>query len=249
MNPPKVRRTPGRRGRPPLLSRDQVLDAAVAIVDADGLEALTMRRLGAALGVDPMAIYHHVPDKSALFDALVERAYEEIVIPEPTGEWQDDLRALCRAARTAFLVHPHLVVLVGTRPPITEVAFDLVEATTAIALRAGFSERLAADTFDCAGRLIIGHVLAEAGRPPGGEVGGGEAEHRAAQRALAPERFPSLTAVERAAVAHDPARLFELALDGLIAALGSAAERRYPATDASGAAAASVAARVSSSQS
>jgi TetR/AcrR family tetracycline transcriptional repressor len=227
MTPPEASRIPGRRGRPPRLSRGQVLDAAIAIVDADGLEVLTMRRLGAALGVDPMAIYHHVPDKSALFDGLVERAYDAIVTPEPTGDWQEDLRALSHAARAAFLVHPHLVLLVGTRPPITDSAFDLVEATTAIALRAGFSAQLAADTFDCVGRLIIGHVLAEAGRPPGGEVGGGEAEHRAAQHSLSPERFPSLAAVERAGVDHDPDRLFALALDGLIAALSSAATRRH----------------------
>lgn len=182
-----------------------------------------MRRLGAALSVDPMTIYHHVPDKAALFDGLVEQVFAEIVVPSPTGRWPDDLRAIARAARATFLAHPELVGLAGTRPPVTAPAFDLVEAITAIALRAGLAEQAAADAFDCIGRLVIGHVLAQAGRPPGGEVGGGEQEHRQAQGSLPAERYPSIAAVERAGVRHDPDRLFELALDGLLAALSSPA--------------------------
>jgi TetR/AcrR family transcriptional regulator, tetracycline repressor protein len=193
----------------------------MTIVDEHGLEALTMRRLGAALSVDPMTIYHHVPDKAALFDGLVERVFAQIVLPPPTGCWQEDLRAIARSARATFLSHPDLVALVGTRPPITEPAFDLVEAATTIVLRAGLGEQQAADAFDCVGRLVIGHVLAEAGTPPGREVSGGEEEHREAQNALPAERYPSIAAVERAGVQHDPERLFELALDGLIASVSS----------------------------
>jgi TetR/AcrR family tetracycline transcriptional repressor len=191
----------------------------MTIVDEHGLEALTMRRLGGALGVDPMTIYHHVPDKAALFDGLVERVFAQITIPPPTGRWREDLRAVARSARATFLSHPDLVVLVGTRPPVTEPAFDLVEAITAIVLGAGLGEQRAADAFDCVGRIVIGHVLAEAGRPPGRGVSGGEEEHRDAQGALPPERYPSIAAVERAGVLHDSDRLFELALDGLVASV------------------------------
>jgi TetR/AcrR family tetracycline transcriptional repressor len=208
-----------RRGRPALVSRQQILDAALVIVDEHGLQALTMRRLGAAVGVDPMTIYHHVPDKAALFDGLVEQVFAEIVVPVPTGNWPEDLRAIARSARATFLAHPDLVALAGTRPPVTEPAFDLVEAVTTIVLEAGLGEQAAADAFDCVGRMVIGHVLAEAGHPLGDEVGGGEDEHREAQSTLPAERYPSLAAVERARVRHDPDRLFELALGGLIASL------------------------------
>jgi TetR/AcrR family tetracycline transcriptional repressor len=213
--PPSVRR----QGRPALTSREQVLTAALEIVDAQGLEQLTMRKLGAQLGVDPMTVYHHVPDKAALFDGLVERVYSEVELPVRTGRWAHDLRAVARAVRATFLAHPNTVSLLGTRPPVSQPAFELVEAITSILLAAGFSEQQAADGFDCAGRLVIGHALAEAGRPPGGEVSGGEDEHLQAQQALVPERYPSLAAVQQAGVSHDPERLFELALNGLVLSL------------------------------
>ncbi len=131
----------------------------------------------------------------------------------------EDLRAIARAARAAFLVHPHVVSLLGTRPPITPEALTLVEATTSILLQAGLSEEQAADGFDCLGRLVIGHALAEAGRPPGGHVDGGEEAHRQAQVTLPAGRYPALAQIQRAGVRHDPDRLFELALDGLLLAL------------------------------
>lgn len=206
-------------GRPAVTSRTEVLEAALRIVDEHGLERLTMRRLGAELGVDPMTVYHHVPDKAALFDGLIEQVLAEIRIPNPAGDWKHDLRAIVVEARITLLAHPHTVILLGTRPPISEPAFALVEAITAILLAGGFTEEQAADGFDCAGRMLIGHTLAETGRPPGGDVSGGETEHRDAQAALADRRYPALLAVQQAGVQHDPQRLFELALDGLLLTL------------------------------
>lgn len=208
-----------RPGRPPVLSRAQILSAALRIVDQRGLEALTMRGLGAELGVDPMAVYHHVPDKAALFDGLVETVFAAVEMPTTIGRWADDVRAAARAVREAFLAHPHAISLLGTRPPVTESSFDLFEALSTTLLAAGFTAQQAADGVDCAGRLIIGHTLTEAGRPPGGDVDGGEDEHLLAQQSLRVDRFPSLATIERAGVHHDPDRLFELALDGLLLVL------------------------------
>lgn len=185
----------------------------------NGLDQLTMRRLGAELGVDPMTIYGHVPDKTALFDGLVELVLAEVTLPGRTGHWGHDFRAAAHAARATLLAHPHLIPLLGTRPPVTQPAFTLWESLTSILLDAGLSEEQAADGTDCLGRLLIGHALAEAGQPPGGDVGGGEEEHRQAQAALAAARYPALSRVQQANIVHDPRRIFELALDGLILAL------------------------------
>jgi len=228
VNPPSRKPGPARPGRPAVLSRDRVLTSALDIVDEHGLEGLTMRRLGAALGVDPMAIYHHVPDKAALFDGLVERVMASVELPLPTGEWADDLRATARAVRRTFLAHPAAIPLLGTRPPTTEAAFDVFEAVADILLRAGFTAHEAADGVDCAARTVIGHTLTEAGRPPGGDVDGGEAEHEEAQQHLSPDRYPALGVIARAGVRHDPDQLFELALDGLV--LGLEDQRSTPAS-------------------
>jgi TetR/AcrR family tetracycline transcriptional repressor len=222
VNPSSDPRSSDTRRRPgpaATTSREQILTAALRIVDEQGLERLTMRRLGAELGIDPMTVYHHVPDKAALFDGLVERIFGEVELPRSDRRWDNSFRALARAFRQTLLSHTNAVLLVGTRPPISEAAFDLVEAATRPLLAAGFTERQAADGVDCLGRLVIGHALTEAGQPPGGDVSGGEAEHLTAQQALSADRHPSLVAVERAGVTHDPNRLFELALRGLILAL------------------------------
>ena len=214
-----VNPAPRRRGRPPRVSRDQILAAALGIIDANGLEQLTMRRLGAELDVDPMTIYGHIPDKAALFDGLAELVLAEVTLPGRTGEWAHDFRAAAHAARATLLAHPHIIPLLGTRPPVTPPAFALWEALTSILLEAGLSEERAADGVDCLGRLLIGHALAEAGQPPGGDVGGGEEEHRQAQADLPAARYPALSRVQQASIVHDPGRIFELALDGLILAL------------------------------
>jgi TetR/AcrR family tetracycline transcriptional repressor len=215
---------PRRRGRPPRVSRDQILSTALRIVDADGLEQLTMRRLGAELDVDPMTIYGHVPDKTALFDGLIELVLAEVELPGFSGVWENDFRAVAHAARTTLLAHPHAILLLGTRPPVTHPAFRLWEWITSTLLGGGLGEEQAADGTDCLGRLLIGHALAEAGRPPGGDVGGGEEEHRQAQADLPAEHYPALSRVQHAGVAHDPGRLFDLALDGLILTL----QAHYP---------------------
>lgn len=220
-----------RRGRPSVISRERVLTEALRIVDEEGLDRLTMRRLGAELGVDPMAVYHHVPDKAALFDGLVERVYTEVELPARSGDWEVDFRGCAAALRHAFLAHGNAMPLLGTRPPITEDAFKLVEAASAVLLDAGLSEPDVADGVDCAGRLVIGHVLAEVGRPPDRDVGGGEVEHMEAERTLPADVFPSLAAINRAGVQHDATRLFELGLDGLVLALRErlSAEEARPA--------------------
>src|ERR1700744_3049015 len=181
-----VNPAPRRRGRPARVTRDQILAAALRIVDVNGLEQLTMRRLGAELGVAPITIYGHVPDKAALFDGLVELVLTEIEVPALSGAWEDDLRAVAYAARATWLAHPYVIPLLGTRPPGTEAPVAPVEAVTSILLGAGLTEQQAADGFDGLARLLIGHALAQAGRPPGGDGRGGGEEQRQAQRLLPP---------------------------------------------------------------
>ncbi|WP_084963439.1 TetR/AcrR family transcriptional regulator C-terminal domain-containing protein [Thermoactinospora rubra] len=112
--------------RPPVpLSRERIIDAALHIADSQGLRRLTMRRLGDALEVEAMAIYHHLPrGKEALMDALAEHVTAVHAEPGPT--WQDTARAWCRAAREALRDHPGVLALALTKPP---------KGATAVAIR------------------------------------------------------------------------------------------------------------------
>ena len=103
--------------RPPIpLSRERIIDAALHIADSQGLRRLTMRRLGDALQVEAMAIYHHLPrGKDALMDALAEHV--TTVHVEPGGSWQDNAKAWCRASRAALREHPGVLALALTKPP------------------------------------------------------------------------------------------------------------------------------------
>src|ERR1700761_1154812 len=107
---------PGRRrGRPAKLSRAAVVAAALALLDRDGVEALTMRRLGAELGVEAMSLYRHVPSRDALLDALADRLAPEMDAPDSGADWAEALRALAAELRAAGRRHPAAFELVGLR--------------------------------------------------------------------------------------------------------------------------------------
>src|SRR6476660_5515798 len=89
------------------LSRDIVLAKALALVDAEGLEALTMRRLGQALGRDPMSLYRYAENRAALLDGVSELVFEELEIFPETGDWQAQLRRFAHSLRELALRHPN----------------------------------------------------------------------------------------------------------------------------------------------
>ena len=111
-------------GRPAALTRDQVLAAALQIIDENGVEALTMRRLGQALDRNPMGIYRHAADKAALLDLVVEHVVAELVVTHQAGrdgdgedqvDWETTLRHTAHAFRRIALAHPHVVPLLVNR--------------------------------------------------------------------------------------------------------------------------------------
>ena len=93
------------------LSRGRILDAALGLVDEEGMDALTMRRLGAELGVNPMSIYHHLPGKDAVISGLVELVFSGMRVRYSDGSsWQQQVRAWAEAYRGLVRSHPNLVL-------------------------------------------------------------------------------------------------------------------------------------------
>src|SRR5450755_2808590 len=103
-------------GPPPAMSRNRVLATALEIIDRDGVEGLSMRRLGHALGRDPMSLYRYAANKTDLLDGVTELVLEQLTVDTTASDWAEQLRTVARAFRQLALTHPHVVPLLVTRP-------------------------------------------------------------------------------------------------------------------------------------
>ncbi|MBM7774448.1 AcrR family transcriptional regulator [Actinokineospora baliensis] len=172
------------------LTRDQVLAAAVRLADADGIEGLTMRKLGRALGVEAMSLYHHVANKDQLLDGITDLVYAEIGPPADTG-WRDAMRTRAFAVRAAMARHPWALRLVGSRPAPGLATMHHHDAVLGVLRRAGFSLALAAHAFSLLDAYIYGFATQEQSLP----FDSGESPTELAQEILAhfpTDQFPYL---------------------------------------------------------
>ncbi|MEU0385250.1 TetR/AcrR family transcriptional regulator [Streptomyces chartreusis] len=164
------------RGRYGRLSRELVLASALALVDREGLSALSMRRLGAELGVEAMALYRYAESKDALLDGLVEALYLELEArleaedePVPTAgpAWRAGLHRIARATYDVCLAHPQAVPLLATRllavPLARRPGAVLRDHERVIALlrRTGFDEATASAVFRAFTAWLLGYVTVE----------------------------------------------------------------------------------------
>jgi AcrR family transcriptional regulator len=185
------------------LSRDRLLAAAVEIADAEGVGAVTMRRVSAAVGVEAMSLYHHLPGKEALLDGLVDTVGTEIaeqvrVVEEAGGslDWEATLRRRFLTARTVMLRHPWAPGLIGSRTSIPPSAYGIYEGLLATMIGAGFSYHLAHRALHSFGSMPLGFVQ-ELFNPAAGSD-----EMPEAELAAMAETLPHLTAMV-AAELHD----------------------------------------------
>lgn len=149
---------------PPRLTRERVVGAALAIVDRDGVDALTMRGLGRELGADPMAAYHHVPNKEAVLDGVVEAVWADVRLDLDAGApWQEQLVAVARSIRAGLLAHPNALPVMAARPNVSRPGFRVVDRTLGILLGAGLGEAEALAFVNAAGAFLLGHAIAETG--------------------------------------------------------------------------------------
>ena len=114
--PRRVATATARRARPAVaLSRERILEAAVRLADRDGIESLSMRRLGQELGVDPMSLYNHVRHKEGLLDGIVDVVVGEIEPAEVDTDWKSSLRETILNARRTMLRHPWAARVIESR--------------------------------------------------------------------------------------------------------------------------------------
>lgn len=156
-----------RAGEEPL-SRERILRTALGLVDEEGMGALSMRRLAGELGVDPMAIYHHLPGKDALVSGLVETVFAEMRVPDPGDRWQDRVRAYARAYRDLARSHPNLAVHLVSDPPAAAAAtLEASEALYEALAASGMEARDVVRAADLIVDYVNGFALAESAGPLG----------------------------------------------------------------------------------
>jgi AcrR family transcriptional regulator len=156
----RTRRTP--------LTRERVLQQAVAIADADGLAALTIRALASGLDVKPMAIYHHVANKEEILDGIVDLVFSEIELPGPDEDWQAGMRRRARSARTVMARHTWAIALMETRTSPGPSTLRHHDAVIGALRAAGFPIPMVAHAFALLDAFIYGFALQEATLPMDG---------------------------------------------------------------------------------
>ncbi|MBW6437740.1 TetR/AcrR family transcriptional regulator [Actinoplanes hulinensis] len=230
-----------RRGRRPGLTVARVVETGIALADAEGLEAVSMRRVAQELGVVPMTLYTYVPDKSALLDLMLDRLYLEMPRAEhPDRPWRERLAAVAGENRRLYTAHPWAATLPASRPPLGPGLMAKYEHE----LRAFDDCGLDDVTRDAALTFLIGFVQAAARS---------EADVRAAEARTGStdfewwqergpvfelvfdqHRYPTATRVGAAAgsamgAAYEPGHAYEFGLarvlDGLAALIGTAGSR------------------------
>ncbi len=180
------------RPRTPL-SRDRILDAAVAFADAHGIESLSMRKLGEALTVEAMSLYNHVASKDELLDGMVDRVFGEIDLPSVEDDWKTAMGNRADSARRALGRHPWAITLMSTRTSPGPATLRHHDAVIGSLRTAAFSVTMTAHAFSLLDSYIYGFAMQEATLPLG-ETEAETAEVASLMMAqLSTEEYPHLT--------------------------------------------------------
>jgi AcrR family transcriptional regulator len=150
-----------RAGRP-ALSREQIVRAAIEIADAEGIEALSMRRVAARVRAGTMSLYWHVPSKEDLLDLMRDAIMGEVKLPSaPSGDWRADLRLIAYQTRAALLRHPWYGAIIGDLPSLGPNSLHHVEFALAAVDGIGLDIRAMAGTLSAIDSYVLGFVQRE----------------------------------------------------------------------------------------
>lgn len=147
------------------LSRERVLRAAIAVADAGGLGSLTIRSLATELAVKPMSVYHHVANKDAILDGVVDLIFDEIALPLRGGEWRAELTKRADSARRVLARHPWAIALLESRTSPGAATLRHHDAVLGTLRTAGFPIELAAHAYALLDSYVYGFALQESMLP------------------------------------------------------------------------------------
>lgn len=213
-----------RAGRRAPLNARRVLGAAMNLADRIGVDTFTIRKLAAELDVKPMTIYHHVPNKEAIIDGIVDAVFAEIELPPHGADWRSAIRRRCLSAREVLARHRWAPPLMESRTSPGEATLRHHDAVLGCLRRGGLSLTLTAHAYAIIDSFVYGFALQEAGLPFHGDEQIGELAEELIDP-LPVDEYPNLTEFTTEHVLH-PGYSFgdsfefglDLLLDGIEAA-------------------------------
>jgi AcrR family transcriptional regulator len=209
------------------LSRERIVTAAIDLIERQGADAVSMRRIATELGCGVMSLYNHVPSKGALLDEVARRVMSGIEFTAAPGEsWQDQVRAQARAFRAIARRYPRCTMVVVSRPTTSAAGLRPIENALATLHDAGFGGAEAVLIMRSFVGFIVGSLLREVGATPA--LGGARDDERASYAAqyggqpeLDPAEFPQVTSLHAELAENDPDADFEFGLDLLVHAIAA----------------------------
>ena len=207
-----------RPGRPPAgksLNPQAVAEAATRLIDAEGIDDFSMRRLGQRLGVEAMALYNHFEDKEAILDAVADLTLARLPVPAGKGSWRNRIKGVCRAVRELARQHPNVFRVAFTRPAVPKAALPAVEGILAAFADAGLDPDGQASAYHACNLYVRGFCLWEieqSRRPP---------DVRAHEIPSVNGDYPRVSAAKQPIFAPDLDREFEAGLDMILRGLAA----------------------------
>jgi AcrR family transcriptional regulator len=211
------------------LSKERVLHAALALADAGGIEALSMRRLAQELGVEAMSLYNHVANKGEILEGIVDLVVSEIELPSDVDDWETAVRRCAISAHDAFRRHPWAcgpAMGPGSIPSAPTARMRYMEWLLRTLREAGFPPELAYHAYHAVDGHILGFTLWELGHSMPADA---DLDDLAATflRSLATDEFPYLVehVQQHLAPPGDRANEFEYSLDLILEGLRRARDK------------------------
>ncbi|HYO41753.1 MAG TPA: TetR/AcrR family transcriptional regulator C-terminal domain-containing protein [Candidatus Limnocylindrales bacterium] len=194
------------------LSRERVLRAALALADEQGIEAVSMRRVGGALGVEAMSLYKHVADKEAILDGIADLVMDEVELPDPALPWREAIRRSAISSYHALTRHPWAGTVLESRLNPGPARLRYLDAVVGVLRGAGFGTPVIARAFMALDSHTYGFTLQELALP----FDAMGAPEVAAMMADVFEAYPNLQAMAELAMSGAPMLDFEFGLDLLL---------------------------------
>jgi AcrR family transcriptional regulator len=218
-----------RRPRRRALSRDAIVDATIRVLDAEGLDAVTMRRVAQELGTGGASLYAHVDNKDDLLELIRDRVIGEMHVPEPDPEnWREQIKECVREMRRVFVAHSDLARVNLANIPLGPNAIGQMDRMLAILRTSGLPDQVIAFAADLL--ALYATVVAVEDSSYASRLSPEEAERYFRElgeylHSLPADRFPNMAALAPAMMAGDPDERFEFGIEVLISGIEAQANR------------------------